>query len=181
MTQFKIIDKKNPRKNLPKISSKKRTENNFALAFGRSFVDATQESIVMAARELPLQGFGIADFVCVIKKQENISRLIDFDDLSFLAFEIKMKDWRSALAQAFRYKYYANKSVVVLPPNDAENAKEYIKTFKTLGIGLWSFDAKKKNIIQIYTPPIKKPISITANKKALSILIPRDFRSQQYV
>jgi hypothetical protein len=170
---IRTIKKRNPRRNLPAPLASKRTENNFVLAFARSFVKFTESSIVIAARELPLSGYGIADLVCILERPKNkrvLSSTFDSSSISFVVFEVKMKDWRGALSQAFRYKYYANTSIVVLPSEDVERANAYLHTFKSLGIGLWAFNKKLKTISKIYTPPHRKPMSPAANQKAIHTL-----------
>lgn len=121
---------------------------------------------MIAARELPLHGYGIADLVCVLEPAHSS----DPERSSFIAFEVKMKDWRGALAQASRYKYYANASIVVLPSKDAALAKSFLRTFQMLGIGLWTFDKERKEINEVYTPLHREPISASANQKALKVV-----------
>ena len=172
-SKIRTIIKRNPRRNLPASLALKRTENNFVLAFARSFIKFTESSIVIAARELPLSGYGIADLVCILERPLNkhvLNSTLDSSSISFVAFEVKMKDWRGALSQAFRYKYYANTSIVVLPPEDVERAKAYLHTFKSLGIGLWAFNKKLKTISKIYTPPHSIAMSPVANQKAIHTL-----------
>lgn len=75
-------------------------------------------------RELPITGFGIADFR--LRGAQHPARQ-EGPDLStrcasrtqkatVLAFEMKLRDWRKALTQALRYRYFANAALVVLPP-----------------------------------------------------------------
>jgi hypothetical protein len=170
---MRTIAKRSPRRNLPQALAVKRTESNFLLAFARSFVKATEESIVIAARELPLAGYGIADLVCILERSQckhAVNSTLPTSSTSFVAFEVKMKDWRGALSQAYKYKYYANTSIVVLPSEDIEKARAFLQTFRSLGIGLWAFDRKLETISRIYTPAHRKPISPNANRKALHAL-----------
>jgi hypothetical protein len=83
---------------------------------------------------------------------------------------MKIRDWRKALAQSFRYKYFADSVYVVLPPAEAKKAKQAISDFRVFNIGLWSFDAERGVIIKIYNPQKDKPLSETAYTKALSLL-----------
>lgn len=84
--------------------------------------------------------------------------------------KMKIKDWRKALAQAYRYKYYADVSIVVMPPGEVIKAKQSLSLFHAINVGLWAFDAERKVIERIYHPEKEKPISITAYNKALTIL-----------
>ena len=83
---------KHPRNNLPVHSSKKRTESNFVLAFGRAyyqdFLKDSENYSLEIAREFQINGFGIADLVSV---------LITPKKLALHAFEMKMGDWRGLL------------------------------------------------------------------------------------
>ena len=58
------------------------------------------------------------------------------------AFEMKLKDWKRALTQAYRYSYFADKSFVVMPPNVINSNKLNLELFRTLDIGFIIFDSK---------------------------------------
>ncbi len=156
---------KHPRNNLPVHSSKKRTEANFVLAFGRAysqdFLKDSENYSLEIAREFQMNGFGIADLVSV---------LITPKKLALHAFEMKMSDWRKALAQAYRYKYFSDSAFVVLPPNEALKAKESLSVFRSINVGLLSFDKTESCIEKIFVPKREKPLSINAYNKALSLL-----------
>ena len=152
----------NPRRNFSNTRTGKRTESTFALSFVRAFVSSLPHRPILVARELSMNGYGIADFVCVIRTPRVKQGLF--------AFEIKMSDWRKALSQAYRYRYFANKAVVILPFSDAERAKLYCSTFKALGIGLWAFDKNSGQIKKIYTPRYRRPLNPAAKEKALNML-----------
>ena len=48
------------------------------------------------------------------------------------AFEAKIKDWQRALQQAFRYRYFADKSIVVMPLANAARAIDNLAVFKEM-------------------------------------------------
>lgn len=152
----------NPRRNFSETRTGKRTESTFALSFARAFVSSMPHRAILVARELSMNGYGIADLVCVMRTPQAKQGLF--------AFEIKMSDWRKALSQAYRYRYFSNKAVVVLPFSDAEKARLYISTFKALGIGLWSFDKNSGQIKRIHTPRYRRPLNPAAKEKALNML-----------
>ncbi|MFA5811019.1 MAG: hypothetical protein WC956_01650 [bacterium] len=56
------------------------------------------------------------------------------------AVEAKLRDWRRALSQAFRYREYANQSWVVLDTTHSKPALSNITRFERLNIGLGSID-----------------------------------------
>lgn len=152
---------------MPSDISKKRTEANFVLAFGRTYyqenVDkrAGHDRSFEMARELYVPGLGIADMVSVFYSPRKPT---------LHAFEMKIKDWRKALAQAYRYKYYADSAYVVLPPDEAVKAVLSLPVFRAINVGLWAFDKEKGIIKRIYNPKKDKPISISAYNKALTLL-----------
>src|SRR4030042_2444648 len=86
----------NPRRNFSDTRAGKRTESNFALSFARAFVSGTPHRPVLVARELSMNGYGIADLVCLTGIPQARQSLI--------AFEIKMSDWRRALSPVYRYR-----------------------------------------------------------------------------
>ena len=165
--KYLIPFNKHPRRNLPLDTSKRRTEADFVLAFGRTYYQenlnkrADQDRSFKIARELYIHGFGIADIVSIF-----VSPL----KTTLYAFEMKIKDWRKALAQAYRYKYYADSVFVVLPPDEAVKAKQSLPIFRAIKVGLWTFDKKEGIIEKIYTPKKDKPLSNSANNKALTLL-----------
>lgn len=156
---------KHPRNNLPVHRSKKRTESNFVLAFGRAysqdFLKDSESYSLEIAREFQLNGFGIADLVSVLFTPKK---------LALHAFEMKMGDWRRAIAQAYRYKYFSDSAFVVLPPNEALKAKESLSVFRSINVGLLSFDKTEFCIEKIFIPRKEKPLSSNAYSKALSLL-----------
>ena len=169
LMKYLIPFNKHPRRNLPKHSSNKRTESYFVLAFGRTYHQEMSNKIsehcqsfeFKIARELHIPGLGIADIISVFTKSRKTT---------LHAFEMKIKDWRKALAQAYRYKYYANSAFVVIPPAEAIKAKQSLQVFQSTNVGLWAFDADSGIIKKIYNPKIDKPISNTAHTKALTLL-----------
>ncbi len=53
-----------------------------------------------------------------------------------IAIEAKLKNWKRALNQAFRYKWFAEKSIVVLDSHYINPALKNIEMFKSLNVGL---------------------------------------------
>lgn len=153
----------NPRRNFSDTRAGKRTESNFALSFVRAFISSTPHRALLVARELSMNGYGIADLVCLMRTPQAKQ--------SLFAFEIKISDWRKALSQAYRYRYFANTAIVILPFSDTERAEVYLSTFKALGIGLWAFDKSSGHIKRIYTPRHRRPMNPAAKEKALKMLL----------
>ena len=67
----------------------------------------------------------------------------------FTAFELKLRDWRKGIVQAYRYRYFCDRSIVVLPGDVADRASKRLELFASLDVGLWSFDPDT-NVITKY-------------------------------
>lgn len=75
-----------------------------------------------------------------------------------IAIEAKLKDWKHALKQAYRYKWFANKSFVFLPSENLSIPKKNIDLFKKYNVGLAGV-SKKNGVEVIYEPTSETPIS----------------------
>src|SRR5262249_48921817 len=71
------------------------------------------------------------------------------------AFELKLSDWRKALQQASRYRFFAHVPIAVLPATKSRSALENLGIFRTLGVGLWTFDPKA-DIIKAHFSPLPR-------------------------
>jgi hypothetical protein len=120
-----------PRKNLPPSISRKRAEANFLCSFERAFVDGHCHTKQITWRDFALQGYGIPDLITFAwSTQQNQSPALSLEALrqklqrqQFTAFELKLRDWRKGLVQAYRYRYFCDLSIVVLPSDVARMAK----------------------------------------------------------
>jgi hypothetical protein len=184
-TELKKVSGVGPRKNFSGPFSRKRSEARFVIAFGRAYAKKISEqaesrgqSHVMG-RELSISGFGIADLVWIAwtsqSKSEQAtsngsSRRVRTRRATIFAFEMKLRDWRKALSQAFRYRYFADVALIVLPPEIAAKAIDKLSIFREIKVGLWSFDEKTGRIEEIFTPRRSRPFSESARQKAIGIL-----------
>ena len=75
-----------------------------------------------------------------------------------IAIEAKLKDWRRALKQAYRYKWFSNKSFVFLPIENIKVPKKNITLFEKYNVGLAGV-SKNKGIEVIFSPKEEPPIS----------------------
>lgn len=75
-----------------------------------------------------------------------------------VAIEAKLKDWRRALKQAYRYKWFSDRSFVFLPKENIAIPKANISLFKKYNVGLAGV-SKDKGIEIIYSPEKEMPIS----------------------
>ncbi len=167
---------RNPRRNLPVALYRKRGESNFVGLFEKIFLNDTNTRGV-GGRQFALSGFGIADFVWINFTNLSVYRnLQDINLLDFLktqkltAFEMKLTDWKRALYQAYRYTYFADHSIVVLPLESIENAYKNLNLFEELKVGLWGFDRSQKKITELFTPHNESPKNQQAKEKAIDLI-----------
>lgn len=89
-----------------------------------------------------------------------------------VAIEVKLRDWKRALKQAYRYKWFSDRSYVCLPDNFSISAKKNISKFVEYGIGLITLHDNGK-IEKVYEPPVSTPVepkmTMLLNEQILSI------------
>ena len=173
----------NTRKNFGNAAARKRGESNFMRDFERAYFENAKIKGI-AAGEFSLAGFGVADLVWIGWTPNPNSG--EFTALSLErqmrrrllhAFEGKLKDWRRALQQAFRYRYFADKAIVVMPWENADAAIANLEAFRNSGVGLWSFDSASGLIREHYTPTRIRAFSSATREKAIRALSSEiDFR-----
>lgn len=99
--------------------------------------------------------FGIPDFVFYTKQKKEVS---------IISFELKLKNWKKAAKQAFRYKSFSNISYVVLSSKNVNPALNNIAFFERYNIGLATFDNDNDFEI-LYKPELGLPYSENLNQK----------------
>lgn len=82
-----------------------------------------------------------------------------------IAVEAKLKDWKRALKQASRYRWFATESYVIMDGDFIRNAVENIQMFKDNSIGLGSISNSSKLEI------ILKPDRIMPYNKNMQVLL----------
>jgi hypothetical protein len=131
------------------------------------------------ARQIPVNGYGIADFVAVYWAQSAANgKSVPREVQAFVgearpvirAFELKLRDWRKALKQAHRYRFFAHAAIVVLPPDCCAIAIKSLDTFQLLEVGLWSFDVVSGHIGRYFTPRPCRPVDTRYQFKALHLV-----------
>lgn len=127
------------------------TESEMSLHFERYFKRSFGNAYIKECKGL----FGVPDFVCYDKTG---------DGISIISFELKLKNWRRASTQAYRYKSFSDMAYVILPHNQIKTALKNIDHFKKYNIGLALFQ-KRKGLNIIYKPNISKPYSENLNLK----------------
>jgi hypothetical protein len=160
-------------RNLPRTAVRENSELDFLRKFERSYI-AEELGIAIAGREFALEGFGRADLIWLAWTSDATSN--EFTALALkkrvrlTAIEAKISDWRKGLQQAFRYRYFAHRSLLVLPMETALIASRFLATFKNLRVGLWAFDARTGRLHKWFTPRCTRPMNSTALQKALRVI-----------
>jgi len=104
--------------------------------------------------------FGVPDFVFYDKQKQAVS---------IISFELKLKNWKKAAKQAFRYKSFSNISYVVLCSKSANAAQNNIALFEKYNIGLAKFDTDSDFEI-LYKPELGTPFSDSLNQKLVETI-----------
>lgn len=113
------------------------------------------------AREVPMNGFGIADLVVVSwegphHKRASLDALAE-TSATVRAFEFKLSDWKKGLMQAHRYRFFADVAILVVPTAKLTLAQTVMDTFRALEVGLWGFNEATGAITPVYTPRPRLP------------------------
>ncbi|HEY9256683.1 hypothetical protein [Chitinophaga sp.] len=104
--------------------------------------------------------FGIPDFVLYSKQNQQTT---------IVSFELKLKNWKRAALQAFRYRSFSNLCYVVMDEKSKHAASKNIELFKQYNIGLATFTPN--NGLQIFfMPESKPPFSTTQSQKILNAI-----------
>lgn len=169
-----------PVRNLPSHRQNGGTERLFCLKFARAYRDQfralhgnTNKDQFAIAREIPANGYGIADIVALnwksSKDQESVSVHVFFRRRRPVvrAFEVKVRDWRKGLLQANRYRFFAHVPILVIHSAFADQAAAYLQTFRLLKVGLWSFEPLTNTVTRIYTPRQKRPSDLSQHIKVI--------------
>ena len=94
--------------------------------------------------------YGIPDYVLFEKTKKNIKYI--------LSIELKLKNWKQGLIQAFRYKNFSNDVFLVIDSKNISSALKQINDFVKYNVGLASFD-ENKNFYIYYLPISEIPHS----------------------
>jgi hypothetical protein len=147
----------------------------FAQAYCRDYArlhSGSPKLIRIIAREVPVNGFGIADLVTLSWKEPTHESPRQNQEpepqTTIRAFELKLFDWRRGLMQAHRYRYFADASILVIPSVRLPAACEYLDTFRNLNVGLWGFDDMTGCISLVFTPRPRRPFDVRHRERAIS-------------
>ena len=104
--------------------------------------------------------FGVPDFVFYDKNKQEVS---------IISFELKLKNWKQAAKQAFRYKSFSNISYVVLSSNNVKAALNNIEFFEKYNIGLAKF-GNNNDFEVLFKPELTAPFSENLNYKLRQVI-----------
>jgi len=79
------------------------------------------------------------------------------------AFEMKLRDWKRALVQAYKYAAFAHFPFVVMDHRYVGQAKSNISLFRRSNIGLISVEPNGDTVIHVH-PRYRKPYSKSLNR-----------------
>jgi len=101
----------------------------------------------------------IGDEFVVFRKGHYFSHKKYAESLSdSIAIEAKLKDWRRALKQAYRYKWFSEKSFVFLPSENTTVPQQNQHLFEKYNVGLAGV-SEEAGIEVIFSPVEERPIS----------------------
>lgn len=162
-----------PRRNLPGPKGVATAEDRFTISFLRAYArqlngihHRSNRNQIAFAREIPVNGHGIADLHVVAWHPlpdecfPSAEAFLRVARPHTRAFECKLSDWRRAMSQAARYRYFAHQAIVVLPTDVCTLARRYLTTFRKIQVGLWSFSPVTGKIVPHYTPRARMPRSL---------------------
>lgn len=86
----------------------------------------------------------IPDFLLVIEGK-NINPYL-------ISIELKLKNWKRALNQAYRYKAFCNEAYVIMDSTSISRVFNHLNDFRKANIGVATFDTKLN--IKIYNEPV---------------------------
>lgn len=86
-----------------------------------------------------------------------------------VSIEYKLKNWKQAIKQAYRYQSFSYETYVVLDMEYVEVAKKNIHQFIKYNIGLGAVDNEK--IEFYYKPNEREPFSNRLSQKVLEIFV----------
>ncbi len=95
---------------------------------------------------------------CYVKKVDCFFELHNKYELPFkksIAFEAKLRNWKKAFTQAYRYKWFADYSYVIMDEAHANPAINNILQFKNYNVGLLTLSVEGN--IKTYHHPKKQP------------------------
>lgn len=89
-------------------------------------------------------------------------------DKKIITIELKLKNWKRALAQAYKYKSFSDVSYVCMDESNIASIIKHLDMFKKYNIGLLTI-SKSKKVTIVHKPNATKPYVKDLYKKATLI------------
>ncbi len=83
-----------------------------------------------------------------------------------ITIELKLKNWKRALAQAYKYKFFSDISYVCMDESNIDSVMKHLDMFKKYNIGLITI-SKTKKINIVFKPVATEPYVKDLYEKAL--------------
>lgn len=156
-----------PRQNLPCKFTAQNNEDDFVDAFHSVYI-AKQKKRGISGKEFALEGFGIADLVHAQLMPVSKGKANRIGPIT--AFEMKLKNFKKAVSQTYRYSYFADRAIAVIPPRKKPLDEKTLQVLKKLGIGIWMFNKSLGTIHKLVTPCNTKARLPAAHRKACAAI-----------
>lgn len=118
---------------------------------------ASKRSINQCVKLLVEESFASIEYD-VVKLEKEYSSSIK----NTIAIEAKLKNWKRALNQAYRYKSFSNESYVCMPEASSRPAVANLQLFIKMEVGLFTI-SKAGELNLLYNPPTEQPINHKMN------------------
>jgi len=121
-----------------------KSEQEMSLVF-ESFINNLFENKNISILKEQKGLFGIPDYLLVENSINSINYII--------SIELKLKNWKGALKQAFRYRSFSNESFVILDESSINLGLKNLESFKRYNIGLGTFSGENEFRIHYFPQP----------------------------
>lgn len=130
----------------------------------------TEKDLVDISIPLVQSFFAYEDDIILVQEPKGLFGIPDLllYNGQIIAIEFKLKNWKRALQQAYRYRSFSCESYVFLDNKYIENASKNIKEFEHFNIGLCG--VTQERIEPVYRPQNRNPFSDNMINRAYEIL-----------
>lgn len=134
-----------------------KSEAEMSECFRNFFTPKAKQAEIYWVEEL--EGlFGVPDFVFLKMARQRV--------LYVVALELKLRNWKQGLRQAFKYRNFSNESYLVLDKTQVAMANQNIAEFKRANIGLATFH-KNGEFDLVFSPRPSAPFSLDFSYRML--------------
>lgn len=163
---MKALEKINPRLApllATKVARKISSHKELARACGTSERNAKRIAAALASKDL-------LEFKSGLKNNLKIQSIKTPPFKYVVSIEAKLRDWKKALTQAYRYKTFSNQSWVLLDEAHISPALKSTNSFKNYGVGLASFSSQGELRIYVQARTAANASSTTLSWRTQALL-----------